>query len=423
MSIYMNELVPSGCMTYSKGPDQYPDNCPALLSHGKDCYVWDSFGNKYLDYGMGLRSVSIGYSNNYVNTAVIEELTKGNNLTLPTCLEYEVAKLFCEVTGFDMVKFAKNGSNVTSASIKLARAYTGKKYILACNQPFFSFDDWFIGSTVVKNGIPNEHYKYTLRFDYNNMSQIQEYVELYDIAAIILEPMTFEFPLTYDLEGNKNFLTELRLLCDVNNIVLIFDEMITGFRYGFPGFPTSIKPDLCCYGKAIANGFSVSALCGNKQIMKPSTLHTFLLSSTHGAEMTGLAALKATILFYQSHDVITHIKSFGKSLIEGANSIAYGLDISQCFRFYGHECSPYFETKDNNGTISLPFRTLFIQEMLKHNIIMAYVAISFSHNKDELETTLDAIYESLVVYRKALFEGIDKYLHSKVIKPVFRFYT
>lgn len=415
----LEKYVPSGCMTYSKGNDQYPSNCPSLFTHGKGPYLFDN-DDKYLDYGMGLRSVILGYSEESVNKYAIEQLLKGNNLSRPSHLELEAAKVFTEITGFDMVKFAKNGSNVTTAATKLARAYTGKKYILVCNQPFFSFDDWFIGTTLPNHGIPSDHYKYTIKFDYNDYDKLHEiFNNNDDIAGLIMEPVNI-------IEPTNDFLKKVRKLCDDHNVVLIFDEMISGFRWSIPsaGNYFNVVPDLATFGKAIGNGFSISALVGKRKIMDPATspFKLFLLSSTHGAEMCSLGALIATMNFYKNNDVIGHIWNYGNKLIDEINKISAELNLSEYFVVKGYPCSPYYLTYDINKNISLEYKTLFMQEMIKNKVIMNYISISFAHGNDELLITLDAVKKSLEIYKKALNEGIEKYLIGPVIKPVFRKY-
>ena len=162
----LHSVIPGGAHTYSRGDDQFPSNAPGILERGKGAYVWDADGKKYLDFGMALRAITLGYANDEVNHAAFEEIEKGNNLTRASLTELKAAELLRDlIPGMEMVKFAKNGSNVTSAAVKLARAYTGRKYIAVCTeQPFLSFDDWFIGSTTVQRGIPSEHYSLTIKF-------------------------------------------------------------------------------------------------------------------------------------------------------------------------------------------------------------------------------------------------------------------
>jgi glutamate-1-semialdehyde 2,1-aminomutase len=171
----LHKYIPGGSHTYSRGDDQFPNNAPPILDKGEGAYVYCPKGNKYLDYGMGLRSVNIGYGNKEVAGACYNEILKGNNLTRASMTELEAAKLFVDlIPSVDMVKFAKHGSTVTTAAIKLARAYTDKKYIaVPYEQPFFSFDDWFIGSTKLTKGTLKETSDFTLKFHYNDISSLE----------------------------------------------------------------------------------------------------------------------------------------------------------------------------------------------------------------------------------------------------------
>jgi glutamate-1-semialdehyde 2,1-aminomutase len=424
----LHEAIPGGAHTYSRGDDQYPVNAPAILERGEGAYVYDPKGNKYLDYGMGLRSVNIGYANKEIADACLVEIMKGNNLTRPSVTELAAAELLIDlIPSVEMVKFAKHGSTVTSAAVKLARAYTGRKYIaVPLEQPFFSFDDWFIGSTVLKRGIPEEVSKLTLRFNYDNLPSLKILFDQYpgQIAGVMMEAATH-------LKPSEGYLEAVKELCHANGAVLMFDEMITGFRWHFQGAQTyfNVEPDLCTFGKAMANGFAVAALAGKKEIMnvggilKEGAERVFLTSTTHGAEMSALGAFIKTAEILQRDKVVDHFWNYGEKLLNGIREITTGLDISDYFYTEGYACSPHFVTKDIAGNPSLPMRTLFLQEMMDNKVLIPAIALSFAHKDVELQQTLNAMEASLKIYKKALDEGFEKYLKSTVIKPVFRQYN
>jgi len=424
----LNRLIPGGAHTYSKGSDQFPSNCPPIFRRGRDAYLYDINETKYLDYGMGLRSVTIGYANEEINKGVIEQIENGNNLTRPSLIELEAAETITKLIPYaEMVKFAKNGSNVTTASIKLARAYTGRKYIAVCkNHPFFSFDDWFIGSTVIKKGIPEEIYKLTLTFTYNDLESLDDIFSKYEIACVIMEPTTTDPPKVYD--DGKNFLQKVKELCVKYGAIFILDEMITGFRFHMQGASTmfNVVPDLATFGKGIANGFALSALVGRRDIMKCGGIdengmeRTFLLSTTHGATMDALGAFIGVVNFYNKFDVIGHIRQYGCDLIKGMKEIINEFELDDYFEIYGYEYNPYYITRDNTKKPSLEFRTLFSQEMIKNKVIMPWIGLSYSHNSKELDMTLGAFRKALKVYNDALKYGVDNYLNGNIIKPVFR---
>jgi glutamate-1-semialdehyde 2,1-aminomutase len=439
----LHNVIPGGAHTYSRGDDQFPSNTPSIFVRGTGAYLYDIKDEAYLDYGMGLRSVNIGYGNREIAEAAYNEIVNGNNLTRASITELNAAELFVDlIPSVQMVKFAKHGSTVTTAAVKLARAYTGRKYIaVPFEQPFFSFDDWFIGSTVIKLGTIEEVSNYTLKFNYNNIDSLKKLFVEYpnQIAAVMLEPATVQSPCTISCNHEmntckgcpnieNNFLHQVRQLTKSNETLLILDEMITGFRWNLNGAQSTynIDPDLCTFGKAMANGFAVAALGGKREIMKLGgieelgTERIFLTSTTHGAEMSGLGAFIKTVEIIKRDNVIEHYWSYGKLLMQGMNQIAKDLEINEKFYVEGHACSPAYVTKDNNGLVSMSFRTLFLQEMVKCHILMPYIAISFEHKPKELALTLEAVKKALLVYKYALETGVENYLESEIIKPVFR---
>lgn len=418
-------VIPGGAHTYSRGFDQYPLNAPQILSHGKGTYLFDSDGNKYLDYGMGLRSVNIGYAEDEIDLAAIEQIKNGNNLTRPSMIELEAAELFVDlIDSVDMVKFTKNGSTAVSAAVKLSRAYTGRKLVARCaDQPFFSFDDWFIGSTPLTRGIPNEIIEHTKLFRYNDIASFEALIAEYpgQLSCVVLEPAATDEP-------KDGFLHKLQDLCAANGIIFILDEMITGFRWHLKGAQHmyDITPDLCTFGKAMANGFSVACIGGRREIMELGSIEfsgrerVFLLSTTHGAEMCGLGAFVATVKFIMKHSVVDHLWNYGNRLKELMNKKVNEYGISQNFKVGGTACSPYYLTLDSLGEISLPFRTLFMQEMIKNGVLMPWLSLSFRHGGDELAITEQALDATFAVYRRALYDGVENYLEGSSVRPVFR---
>lgn len=420
--------IPGGAHTYSRGFDQYPINAPQILKKGKGAYVYDDKDNKYLDYGMALRAVNLGYANDQVDEAAIEQIRNGNNLTKPSLIELEAAELLIDtIDSVDMVKFTKNGSTATTAAIKLSRAYTGKTIIARCaEQPFFSYDDWFIGSTPLTKGIPQFESDNTKMFNYNNIESLEKLFNEYpnQIACVILEPASTEHP-------RNNFLHKVKELCVKHEAVFILDEMITGFRWHLKGAQHyyNIEPDICTFGKAMANGFSVACVAGKREIMELGSIEfdgrerLFLLSTTHGAEMSGLGAFVETIKYLRQNNVVEHLWSYGKKLIELMNDTARKYDIEKNFVAGGIECSPYYLTFDKDGQNSLGLRTLFAQEMIKNGVLIPWIAISYAHGEKELEMTKNALEKTFEIYRKAVDEGYENYLVGNVIKPVFRKYN
>jgi glutamate-1-semialdehyde 2,1-aminomutase len=445
----LHKVIPGGAHTYSRGDDQFPYNAPRILERGEGAYVFDPEGKKYLDYGMGLRSVNIGYGNKEVADAVYREAIKGNNLTRASLTELEAAELFVDtIPSVEMVKFAKHGSTVTTAAMKLARAYTGRKYIaIPKEQPFFSFDDWFIGTTVIERGVLRESALFTLKFSYGDVDSLADLFNQYpgQIAGVMLEPATTKGPCNSSCSTlgtnricaqcpsiSENFLHKVKRLCQSNGTVFILDEMITGFRWHFNGAQTyfGIEPDLTTFGKAMANGFAVAALGGKREIMDLGSIKNegqermFLTSTTHGAEMSALAAFIKTMEILQRDKVVEHFWNYGNNLINGFNEIAKKNGIAEFVYMEGYPCSPNYITKDKFGSVSLPLRTLFAEKMMESNIIMPYIAVSASHGDSELNLTLEAFDKALTAYAEVLDKtNLDGVLKSTPIKPVFRKYN
>lgn len=420
--------IPGGAHTYSRGFDQFPSNAPQILKRGKGAYVYDQDENEFLDYGMALRAVNIGYANEEINQAAIKQIEYGNNLTRASLIELEAAELLIStIDSVDMVKFTKNGSSATTAAVKLSRAYTGRNLVARCfEHPFFSYDDWFIGSTKMSKGVPQETVQNTKLFNYNNIESLEKLFAEHPnkIACVILEPSTTEHP-------KDNFLHKVQSLCQKNGAVFILDEMITGFRWHLKGAQHyyDIKPDLCTFGKAMANGFSVAAVAGKREIMELGSTEfegrerLFLLSTTHGAEMSSLGAFVESIKFMQKNNVVEHIWDYGEKLIDMINQTAKDFNIEKNFVAGGIECSPYYLTFDKEGEVSLGLRTLFSQEMVKNGVLMPWIATSYSHGKRELQLTQTAVEKTFEVYKKAVENGYEKYLEGDVVKPVFRKYN
>jgi len=444
----LHNAIPGGAHTYSRGDDQFPAIAPPLLERGKGSYVWDSKGTKYLDYGMALRAVTLGYADERVNNRALEEMNKGVNLTRASYTELEAAEKLIElVPSVEMVKFAKNGSNVTTAALKIARAYTGRHYVcVPRQQPFFSFDDWFIGTTPIQRGIPEEAKKSTLIFDYGDIDSLKRLFDQYpgQIAAVIMEPATNVMPCECCNEldpaqwwkvGCKgceptgpNFLQQVQRLCNDSGTVFVLDEMITGFRWSQSGAQTlfGVTPDLTTFGKGMANGHSVAAIGGRREVMSVGSIdrkdmeRTFLLSTTHGAEMPGLGAFLETMKIYEEESVVEHLWRYGAALKETFNALAREHEVDRYVSMDGPAISLNYTTKDSTGEISLEFRTLLAQELLKNGVMMPWVAISHSHGDEELELTANALSKAFATYKKAIEEGVEKYLEGPAIRPVFR---
>jgi glutamate-1-semialdehyde 2,1-aminomutase len=416
-------LVPGGAHTYAKGADQYPSQSPAILVRGRGSHVWDADGNEFIEYGMGLRAVSLGHAFPAVVDAVRASLDLGTNFTRPSEMELTCAERFLEVIPTaDMVKFTKDGSTATSAAIKLARRATGRDMIAICHDhPFFSYDDWFMSTTTADGGIPPAEHERIVAFSYNDLASLTEaHLRHPDrIAAVILEPARTEPPSAGFLEG-------VRSLCDAHGSVLVFDEMITGFRYDLHGAQHlyGVTPDLSTFGKAMANGFSASALAGRRELMSlggrlRAEDDVFLLSTTHGAEIPALAATIATIDVYMSEPVVASLHRSGEELARGFREVSERHGLGDHVFPVGFPCNLLFATRDAEGRPSQSLRTLFLQETIRRGVLMPSLVVSYSHTNLEIERTIEAIDAALTVYARALDDGVDDLLVGPPSRTVF----
>jgi glutamate-1-semialdehyde 2,1-aminomutase len=389
--------------------------------------VWDLDGNEFIEYGMGLRSVTLGHAFEPVVEAAYRQMQLGANFTRPAKIEVDLAESFLElIDGADMVKFAKNGSDVTTAAVKLARAHTGRDLIAICgDHPFFSTDDWFIGTTEMNAGIPQAVTKLTLKFRYNDLGSLRGLFDQYpnEIACVVMEPEAALPPV-------EDYLRLVKTLCEERGALLIFDEMITGFRWHLGGAQKfhGVVPHLSCFGKAMGNGFAISALTGKHEIMRLGGLHhdqarVFLLSTTHGAETHAFAASLETIRIYRERGVVEFLWKQGERLRSLLNQSIAENRLRGFFELIGRPCNLVFAACDQEGNRSQAFRTLFMQEMIRQGVLAPSFVVSFSHSDADIDRTAEAVYEAHIVYRKALDEGVDRYLKGRPVKPVNRRYN
>jgi glutamate-1-semialdehyde 2,1-aminomutase len=351
-------------------------------------------------------------------------MQRGANFTRPAGIEVEAAEAFVQtIDGADMVKFAKNGSDVTTAAVKLARAFTGRDLVAICgDQPFFSTDDWFIGITEMNAGIPKPIIDLTLKFGYNDLLSLRELFDEHagQIACVLMEAEAVTPP-------NSGYLTAVKELCEQRGAVLIFDEMITGFRWHLGGAQKfhGVIPHLSTFGKAMGNGFAISALAGKREMMRLGGMdhneeRVFLLSTTHGAETHVLAAWLEISRIYREQHVIAYLWRQGEKLRAGINQAIELHGLGGKFELIGRPCNLIYQTKDQEGKSSQPFRTLFLQELIRRGILAPSFVVSFSHSDEDIERTIDVVDQALAVYARALEDGVDKYLVGRPVKPVNR---
>jgi glutamate-1-semialdehyde 2,1-aminomutase len=424
-----HRAIPAGCHTYSKGDDQFPSNAPGFIVRGSGCHVWDPDGHEFIDWGMGLRSVILGHAYPRVVDAVIDAVREGANFTRPAPIECELAEEMIDlVPCAEMVKFAKNGSDVTTAAVRLARAATGRDLVaFPAEHPFYSTDDWFIGTTVIDAGVPDATKRLSRTFPYGDLAALERLLdgEGEQIALVIMETAT-------DAEPPPGYLQGVRDLTRRHGVLLAFDEMITGFRWHLAGSQAfyGVTPDLATFGKAIGNGFSVSALVGRRDVLElgaadAGSNRVFLLSATHGGETHALVAARETIAELRERDGSRRVWEVGRALQDGLNDAITTHGLAGVVRCGGYPCSPVltFHT-DAGAATTAALRTLFLQETVRRGILIPYIAPSLSHTRDDIERTVAAADEALYVLRVGMEnDAVDELLEGAPVRPVFRRHT
>jgi len=322
-----------------------------------------------------------------------------------------------------MVKFGLNGSDATTAAVRLARAYTGRDLVAVCrDHPFFSTDDWFIGTTAMNAGIPEAVKRLTVQFWYNNLHSLEEQFAAHpgQIAAVILEAETVEPPA-------PGFFAGLRSLCDRNGALLILDEAITGFRWHERGaqFVHDIDPDLSTFSKGLANSLPLSALTGRRDVMclggfAEHADRVFLLSQTYGAQPWALAAMLAVIDTCVREQVSARLHQLGAELRSGFEEVVADAGLSEYFQLRGRDCNLVYVARDATGQPSQAFRTLVLQELLDRGILAPSFVVCAAHDSAAIKETVDAVAQLLPAYRRALDGGVARVLRGRPVRPAIR---
>lgn len=410
------KLIPSCSQTFSKSPSQFVQGvAPNFIERGKGSHVWDVDGQEFIDYGMALGAVVLGYGYESVTQAVTRQAEKGSVYTLPHPLEVELAEVLHEIIpSAEMVRFGKNGSDVTSGAVRVARAFTGREKIACAG--YHGWQDWYIGTTTRNAGVPKAVQKLTLTFQYNNIESLKKVFKENpgEIAAVILEPFSLEEP-------KNNFLQEVQQITKENGAILIFDEVVTGFRLALAGAQEhyGVVPDLSCFGKAMGNGFSVAAVMGKRKIME--LFDEIFFSFTFGGEVVSIAAALATIKEMREKKVIASIWKKGERLKNCFNELSAKHGLSQNVTCVGLPPRTVIMFKDEKGQDDLLRKSYFQQEMIKRGVLFNGLQnMSFSHTDADIDQTL-AAYDEVMALLKGLSEAdVKAKLEGSQVQAVFR---
>tara|TARA_B110000305_G_scaffold190924_1_gene213435 strand:+ start:93 stop:1484 length:1392 start_codon:yes stop_codon:yes gene_type:complete len=432
------KIIPGGSQTFSKGPSQFTNNfAPKYLKKGKGCKVWDEDNNKYIDYVMGCQPLILGYADRDVNRAVHKQLEIGSTFSLMNKLEVDVAELLVKhIPSAEMVRFGKNGGDATTIAIKIARAVTGKQKIAFCG--YHGWHDWFIASTDKSNGIPDFNKQLVHSFDYNNIESLENIFtnNKNEIACVIMEPITVPEPKCFtksckdilckksNICKKNNFLHKVQQICKKNNALLIFDEVVTGFRYAIGGAQEyyNVTPDLTALAKGISNGIPLSAIVGKKEYMSLLGDDVFF-SFTYGGECLGLAAAKACIKKLIKEKVPKHLNFVGSYYKDSLNKIIKNHKLEHFLSCDGHPCRSIVTIKNIKNYKNLEIKTFIQQELFRRGILWAaYHSLSFMHKKSDINKTLKAFDETLEILSKIIKLNLDikSKIEGDLVSPVFR---
>jgi len=429
------KTIPSGTQTFSKGVTQFVDGfAPKYIDHAKGAYTWDVDGNKYLDYIMGCHPINLGYADPDVNAAVIKQLEKGSTFSLMSELEVSVTELLIKtVPCAEMARFGKNGADATTIGVRVARAVTGRDHIAYCG--YHGWHDWYIANTDLNSGIPDFNKKLAHSFVYNDLDSLEKIFKENpdEIAIVIMEPLTILEPKCMGSKNCKktecktvcqnNFLHEVQKMAKHYGAILMFDEIITGFRFALGGAQelTGVTPDLASFAKGISNGIPLSALVGKKEYMQ--VLDKTFFSFTYGGDCIGLAAAEACIPKLERENATDHIWDMGLILKDGFNELAKNHNLEDFIDCIGYPCRTIVSFNGQQKYDQLEMKSLFQQELIRRGILWtAYHAISWSHSKKDIKLTLNAFDESMSVFKKIISgnSSLRSFIEGKPVEPVFR---
>lgn len=407
--------IPLASQTFSKSLTQYPKGAsPFFIERGKGAIVWDVDGNEYIDFVNSLAAVTLGYCDADIDKAVQSQMSKGVTFSLPHPLEMEVAEKLIEIIPCaEKVRFAKNGTDATTASIRIARAYTGKEHVAVCG--YHGWQDWYIGSTTRDLGVPKAVKELTHKFEYNNIESLERVFQGRELACVIMEPMNIEYP-------KDNFLEKVKELVHKNNALLIFDETITGFRYSLGGAQQffGVIPDLATFGKGMANGYPLSAVVGSDKVMQK--VEDIFFSGTFGGETLSLAAANTIIDKYVRDQVIEHLFEVGTYLLGRLERLIKDKDLESIFWTSGHPAWSFLHIKDQEKYNSFEIKTFFLQETLKRGILtLGMHNLSFSHNKESIDKLLNVYTEVLPMIKQHIDnQTLLENIQGEILQPLFK---
>jgi len=412
------DLIPGVAQTFSKGPSQIVQGVsPVYLERGQGSHVWDVDGNEFIDYPTSLGPIVLGHNDPDVSKAVIAQISKGSIFSLSSPIELEVAATLIDaIPCAEMVRYGKNGSDVTSAAVRVSRAFTGRDIVALSG--YHGWQDWFVGTTTRNTGVPDAVSELSKTFTWGDIASLQKlFAEFPDqIACVIMEPVGV-------VEPADGYLAEVRDLCKQHGALLVFDEVLTGFRIAYGGAQEryGVVPDLACYAKALANGYPLSVIGGRRDVME--LFDEIFFSFTFGGDAISLAAAQATLAKMQNEPVIEHLWRQGQKLQDGFNDMAREAgvgDFTSCVGLAPRTVATF--TDPASGQDSPALRSLMQQEFVRRGVLFLFgFNISYALSDADVDYTLEATRSVMDVMASAIDSGDPaSWVDGKIVQPVFR---
>lgn len=411
------QTIPLGAQTFSKSITQYPLGVsPYFAARGQGSKLWDVDGNEYIDFINGLASVTLGYNDPDVTAAVKAQVDHGTIFSLSSPLETEVAeRLVAIVPSAEMVRFGKNGSDATAGAVRVARAYTGRDHVLVSG--YHGWQDWYIGATARNRGVPESTRALTHTFPYNDLAALDRLLDEHagQVAAIVMEPMNVAFPAAGYLEGVRERATR-------HGAVLVFDETITGFRVANGGAQElfGVIPDLTTLGKGIANGYPLSAVCGQRDLMM--LMEEIFFSFTMGGETLSLAAARATLDKVVREPVTRHMATLGTALRDGTAALVERHRLGEVLSLSGHPSWTFLLIKDHPDASAFEIKTLWLQEIFARGLLsLGSHNMSYAHSQADVDRVL-TIYDEVFALLSAAIgqQRVRAELRCDPLVPLFK---
>ena len=410
-------VIPGGAQTYSKSWRQHIRGVsPIFLDHGRGARVWDVDGNEFVDLVQGLLPNILGYAHPEVDRAAYDRAAKGHSFSLPHPLEVELAeRLVRLIPCAEMVRFGKNGSDATAGAVRIARAFTGRERIACCG--YHGWQDWFIGATSRDAGIPAGVKDLVHPFPYNDAEALDRLLASRrgEFAAVIMEPVNFYWP-------KPHYLGEVKAICRRYGVLLIFDEICSGFHFGLGGAQKlfGVLPDLATFGKAMGNGYPISCVIGRADVMR--TFEDAFVSFTFAGDSAGMAAAMTVLDILEHSDAYDRMSAAGRRLKEGVTALAACAGLSDRVTAVGHPHWPLVRFHGPDGTDDPVLKAFWMQEMHRRGVlILATHNVSASLTVADVDHVLASYAAAFKRIALLLVTGVslETALQGSVSSPAF----